>query len=255
MRKTALITGASSGIGKEFTKQLAHQDYNMVIVARRENLLKALAREITEVKVNIFAIDLTTDNAIEDLLKYLSEEQIQIDVLINNAGFGDYKRFDQADIGKLQNMIDLNIKALTDLTYYIGRQMLRRQTGYILNVASTAAFQPGPMMSVYFATKHYVLAFSEAIAHEWKNEGVIVTALCPGATQSEFFDHADMKDSNLVKQIKLPSSAAVARFGLKQLFKGKTVAIHGFLNKFLVFIGRFTPRNILTKITAKALEK
>ncbi|NBC58400.1 MAG: SDR family NAD(P)-dependent oxidoreductase [Bacteroidetes bacterium] len=255
MRKTALITGASSGIGKEFTKQLAHQDYNMVVVARRENLLKALAREITEVKVNIFAIDLTTDNAIEDLLKYLSKEQIQIDVLINNAGFGDYKRFDQADIGKLQNMIDLNIKVLTDLTYYIGRQMLRRQTGYILNVASTAAFQPGPMMSVYFATKHYVLAFSEAIAHEWKNEGVIVSALCPGATQSEFFDHADMKDSNLVKQIKLPSSAAVARFGLKQLFKGKTVAIHGFLNKFLVFIGRFTPRNWLTAITAKALQK
>ncbi|RRO13509.1 SDR family NAD(P)-dependent oxidoreductase [Flavobacteriaceae bacterium 14752] len=255
MRKTALITGASSGIGKEFAKQLAEQDYNLVIVARRENLLKALARELTKVKINIFTIDLTADNAIDDLLKYLAEEQIQVEVLINNAGFGDYNRFDQADISKLQNMIDLNIKVLTDLTYYIGRQMLRRQSGYILNVASTAAFQPGPMMSVYFATKHYVLAFTEALAYEWKDEGVLLSALCPGATQSEFFDHADMTDSNLVKKIKLPSSEEVARFGLKHLFKGKTVAIHGFLNKFLVFIGRFTPRNWLTAITAKALQK
>ncbi len=255
MRKTALITGASSGIGKEFAKQLAEKDYNLVIVARRDKLLKALARELSQVRVNIYTLDLTAENAIEDLLKYLSQEQIQIDVLINNAGFGDYDRFDQADIRKLQNMIDLNIKVLTDLTYYIGKQMIRRHSGYILNVASTAAFQPGPMMSVYFATKHYVLAFSEAIAHEWKNEGVIVSALCPGATQSEFFNHADMTDSNLVKQIKLPSSKAVARFGLKHLFKGNTVAIHGFLNKFLVFIGRFTPRNWLTAITAKALQK
>lgn len=255
MRKTALITGASSGIGKEFAKQLAEQDYNLVIVARREKLLQALARELTEVKVNIFAIDLTAENAIDDLLKYLSQEQIQIDVLINNAGFGDYDRFDQADISKLQNMIDLNIKVLTDLAYYIGRQMIRRHSGYILNVASTAAFQPGPMMSVYFATKHYVLAFTEAVAYEWKNEGVVLSALCPGATKSEFFDHADMTGSNLVKQIKLPSSEAVARFGLKHLFKGNTVAIHGFLNSFLVFIGRFTPRNLLTAITAKALEK
>lgn len=255
MNKTALITGASSGIGKEFALQLAEQGYNIVIVARRENLLKDLAKTLPKVKVNIFAIDLTSERAVDTLLKFLSQEKIKIDVLINNAGFGDYNRFDQADIRKLQNMIDLNIKVLTDLTYYIGRQMLRRQSGYILNVASTAAFQPGPLMSVYFATKHYVLAFTEAIAYEWKNEGVVLSALCPGATQSEFFNHADMRNSNLVKQIKLPSSEAVAYFGLKQLFKGKTVAIHGFLNNLLVFVGRFTPRNWLTTITAKALQK
>lgn len=255
MRKTALITGASSGIGKEFARLLAEQNYNLVVVARREKLLEALSDELTSVKVNIFTLDLTAENAIDDLLKYLSQEQIEIDVLINNAGFGDYNRFDKADIGKLQNMIDLNIKVLTDLTYYIGRQMIRRQSGYILNVASTAAFQPGPMMSVYFATKHYVLAFTEAVAYEWKNEGVVLSALCPGATKSEFFDHADMNGSNLVKQIKLPSSKAVAHFGLKHLFKKDTVAVHGFLNKFLIFIGRFTPRNLLTAMTAKALEK
>lgn len=255
MKKTALVTGASSGIGKEFTKLLAHQGYNLVIVARREKLLKALARELTEVRINVFAIDLTAENAINELMKYLSHEQIQVEVLINNAGFGDYDRFDQADISKLQNMINLNIKVLTDLTYYIGQQMLRRQSGYILNVASTAAFQPGPMMATYFATKHYVLAFSEAVAHEWKEEGVIVSTLCPGPTQSEFFNHADMTGSMMLKTVKLPSSEHVAKFGLKHLFNGKTVAVYGFLNKLLIFVGRFTPRNLLTAMTAKALKK
>lgn len=255
MKKTALITGASSGIGKEFAKQLADKNYNLVIVARRKKLLKALARELTHVKVNIITLDLTAENATDDLLTYLSREKIQISVLINNAGFGDYNRFDQADINKLQNMIDLNIKVLTDLTYYIGRQMIRQQSGYVLNVASTAAFQPGPMMSVYFATKSYVLSFSEAIAHEWKGDGVVVSTLCPGPTDSEFFDHAKMDGSKMMKSIKIPSSKQVAVFGLEQLFKKNTVAIHGFMNKLLVCIGRFAPRNVLTAMTAKALKK
>jgi short-subunit dehydrogenase len=255
MRKTALITGASSGLGKEFAKQLAEQDYNLVLVARRENLLKDLARTLSQVKVNIFAIDLTAKNATEDLIKYLSDENIYIHVLINNAGFGDYARFDQADIGKLQNMIDLNIKALTDLMYYASHQMIRRKEGYILNVASTAAFQPGPMMATYFATKHYVLALSEAVAYEWKSEGVKVTALCPGPTKTEFFNQADMNNSNMMKSMKLPSAAEVSKYGLESLFQGETVAVHGFLNKLLVFIGRLAPRNLLTKMTAKALQK
>lgn len=255
MRKTALITGASSGLGKEFAKQLADKDYNLVLVARRENLLKDIARKLSHVKVNIFAIDLTAVNAVEDLVKYLSDEKLSIHVLINNAGFGDYARFDQADIGKLQNMIDLNIKALTDLMYYISQQMIRRQSGYILNVASTAGFQPGPMMATYFATKHYVLALSEAVAHEWKSEGVKVCALCPGVTKTEFFNQADMKGSTMLKTLKLPSAEEVSRFGLENLFKGKTVAIHGFLNRFLVFTGRLAPRNTITALTAKALKK
>lgn len=255
MRKTALITGASSGLGREFAKQLAEQDYNLVVVARRENLLKDLARKHSQVKVTIYALDLTAKNAVEDLIKYLSDKKIYIHLLINNAGFGDYARFDQADIGKLQNMIDLNTKVLTDLMYYISQQMIRRQSGYILNVASTAAFQPGPMMATYFATKHYVLALSEAVAYEWKNHGVKVSALCPGPTKTEFFDHADMNNSTMMKSIKLPSAAEVSKFGLESMFKGKPVAVHGFLNKLLIFIGRFTPRNVLTAMTAKALEK
>jgi short-subunit dehydrogenase len=255
MRKTALITGASSGLGKEFAKQLANKNYNLVVVARRESLLVELKRTLSNVKVKVYTADLTSENAIDQLLKFLADEKIQIDVLINNAGFGDYARFDQANIGKLQNMIDLNIKVLTDLMYYIGNQMLRRQSGYILNVASTAAFQPGPMMATYFATKHYVLALSEAVAHEWKAEGIKVCALCPGATQTEFFDHADMYNSKMLKTLKLPSAENVAKFGLDALFKGKRVAIHGFLNKVLVFIGRLAPRNAITALTAKALEK
>lgn len=255
MRKTALITGASSGLGRAFAKQLAERDYNLVIVARRENLLKDLARKLSQVKVNIYAIDLTAENAVENLIKYLSDEKIFIHVLINNAGFGDYDRFDQADIGKLQNMIDLNVKVLTDLMYYISQQMIRRQSGYILNIASTAAFQPGPMMATYFATKHYVLALSEAVAHEWKNEGVKVCALCPGPTKTEFFDHADMNNSTMMKSIKLPSAEEVSKFGLEFMFKGKSLAVHGFINNLLIFIGRFTPRKVLTAMTAKALEK
>jgi short-subunit dehydrogenase len=255
MRKTALITGASSGLGKEFARQLADKDYNLVLVARRENLLKDLARKLSQVKVNVFAIDLTAENAIEDLIKYLADENLSVHVLINNAGFGDYARFDKADIGKLQNMIDLNIKALTDLMYYISQQMIRRKSGYILNVASTAAFQPGPMMATYFATKHYVLALSEAVAYEWKADGLKVSALCPGPTKTEFFNQADMNNSTMMKNIKLPSAEEVAAFGLEGLFKGKTVAVHGFLNRFLVFVGRLAPRNIITAMTAKALKK
>lgn len=255
MRKTALITGASSGLGKEFAKQLAKQNYNLVVVARRESLLIDLKRTLSNVRVKVYTADLTAENAIDKLLKFLSEEKLQIDVLINNAGFGDYARFDQADIAKLQNMIDLNVKVLTDLMYYVSQQMIRRQSGYILNVASTAAFQPGPMMATYFATKHYVLALSEAVAHEWKAEGVKVCALCPGATQTEFFDHADMYNSKMLKTFKLPTAEAVSKFGLNAMFKGKRVAIHGFLNKLLIFIGRLSPRNTMTAMTAKALEK
>jgi short-subunit dehydrogenase len=255
MRKTALITGASSGIGHEFAEQLAQQGYNLVIVARRKKLLLDLARKHTDVKVTVYAKDLTEEDAVEDLFKFISEQHIPISLLINNAGFGDYDRFDQADIGKLQNMIDLNIKVLTDLTYYFGQQMIRRQSGHILNVASTAAFQPGPMMAVYFATKSYVLSFSQAIAYEWKTKGVVVSALCPGPTDSEFFDHAEMKGSKMMKSIKLPTTKEVATFGLQQLFKKNTVAIHGFMNRILVFIGRLAPRNVLTAMTAKALKK
>ena len=255
MRKTALVTGASSGIGREFAKQLAAMDYNLVVVARRENLLIDLKRTLSNVKVNVYTADLTAEYAIDHLLKFLSEEKIQIDVLVNNAGFGNYNRFDEANISKLQNMIDLNVKVLTDLMYYIGNQMLRRQSGHILNVASTAAFQPGPMMATYFATKHYVLAISEAVAYEWKEKGVVVTALCPGPTMSEFFDHAEMTGSKMLKTMRLPSSKEVAKFGLDNMFKKKTVAVHGILNKVLIFIGRLAPRNVITKLTAKALRK
>jgi len=255
MKKTALVTGASSGIGREFAKHLAALDYNLVIVARREKLLIDLKRTLSNVKVYVYTKDLTAAHATDDLLKYLSQEKIQIDVLINNAGFGDYNRFDEADISKLQNMINLNIKVLTDLMYYIGNQMLHRKAGYILNVASTAAFQPGPMMATYFATKHYVLALSEAVAYEWKDEGVVVSSLCPGPTMSEFFEHADMTGSKMLKTMKLPTSNEVAKFGLDNMFNNKTVAVHGGLNKFLIFMGRFVPRNLITKLTAKAMKK
>jgi uncharacterized protein len=166
---------------------------------------------------------------------------------VNNAGFGDYGYFHEIDIEKEKQMIDLNIRTLTELTYLFGKDMVERKRGKILNVASTAAFQPGPFMAAYFATKHYVLAFSEAIAEEWASFGVKVTALCPGPTESGFSVAASATENQMFAK-KLPSAREVAEYGYRSLISGKRVAIHGKMNNFLAFIVRFTPRIVIVKI-------
>lgn len=181
-------------------------------------------------------------------------KDIAIDILINNAGFGDYGYFHEGNITKYSQMIDLNVRSLTELTYLFGKDMVERRHGRILNVASTAAFQPGPLMSVYYATKHYVLAFSEGIAEEWSDFGVTVTALCPGPTESGFQKTA-RAGANKIFSKKLPSSREVAEFGYKGLMARKRVIIHGFMNRIMAISVRFTPRNLIVKIVRSMQEK
>src|SRR5262249_36682107 len=155
--------------------------------------------------------------------------------------------FHEANWNKQAMMIDVNVRTLTQFCFLFGKEMVQRRSGKILNIASTAAFQPGPLMSVYYATKSYVLLFSEGIANEWKNFGVTVTALCPGPTASGFQAGASLEESKLVKGKKLPSAREVAQFGYDSLMEGKTVAIHGFMNRMLILAPRFMPRNLVTK--------
>ena len=222
--KTALITGASSGIGYELAKVHAAKQGNLVLVARREDKLNELKDELEKefgVQVLVLARDLIKPGVSEDIYTSVKEKGIRVDYLINNAGFGDFGFFHETEWEKEEAMIDLNMKVLTHLTKLFLPDMVKHGSGKIMNVASTAAFQPGPLMAIYYATKHYVLAFSEAIANELNGTGVTVTTLCPGATQSEFVDTANLKESLLFKRMKLATSEQVAKFGYKKMIKGK----------------------------------
>ncbi len=249
--KTALITGASSGIGIEFARVFAKNGYNLVVAARSEGKLNALARELEtahRVTVSVLPVDLSKPEAPEQVFAFTEKQGLTVDVLVNNAGFADFGEFYQADWAKNAEMIDLNVRTLTHLTHLFLPGMVARKSGRVLNVASTAAFQPGPLMSVYYATKAYVLSFSEAIANELKGSGVTVTALCPGATESGFQAKAAMEDSKLVKGKKLPTSQEVAEFGYEALLAGKTVAVHGTFNYLQSLAPRFLPRNFVTQL-------
>lgn len=175
--------------------------------------------------------------------------------MINNAGFGEFGCFIETSWEKEAAMIDLNIKTLTHLTKLFVKDMVSRGSGRIMNVASTAAFQPGPLMAIYYATKHYVLAFSEAISNELKGTGVTVTALCPGITQSEFQDTAGMNESMLFKRMKIATSKEVAEYGYKQMLAGKTVAVHGLMNRAMALLVRFAPRELVASVVRKLQEK
>ncbi len=258
MNKIALITGASGGIGYEFAIILAQHKYDLVLVARSEQKLLEIATEISSkynVKVKTFAKDLSDISTINSLYTTLKNDNIAINVLINNAGFGEFGFFKDIDWKKEEQMINLNITALTLLTKLFVKDMIVAKEGRILNVASTAAFQPGPLMAVYFATKAYVLSFTEAIANELKGTGVTITALCPGATESGFAKAASAEETSLFKNRKLPTSKEVALFGYKAMMNGKTVVIHGLLNKIMAFSVRFSPRKTVTMIARLMVSK
>ena len=254
--KTALITGASSGIGCELAKIHAAKGGNLVLVARNISKLDELKLELeTQFKVSVYTIgkDLSVVNAAFEVYKETKQQGIQVDYLINNAGFGDFGMFSETEWEKEHQMINLNITALTQFTKLYLQDMLKRKGGKIMNVASTAAFVPGPTMAVYCATKPYVLSFSEAVDNEVREFGVTITALCPGATQSGFIAAASAEESALFKGKKLPSSKEVAVFGYDAMIKGKAVVIHGLPNKILAFIVRFTPRKLVVKISRKVI--
>ena len=253
MKQTVLITGASSGIGYEMARIFASEWYNLVLVAGDRKALKILEAELPRTKITIIVKDLAQALSPKEIYEELNTQEIRVDILVNNAGFGDYGYFHEIDIEKEKQMIDLNIKALTELTYLFGRDMVKRWRGKILNVASTAAFQPGPLMSVYFATKHYVLAFSEGIAEEWEDFWVQVMALCPGPTETHFVKSANAWKNQMFKK-KLPTAREVAQFGYDSLIGGKRVAIHGFINRVTAQSVRFMPRNLITKMV-KIMQK
>ncbi len=255
---TTLITGASSGIGFEFAKICAQNKQNLVLVARSEGKLKELAEDLKKqfsISVHVIAKDLSNYHTALEIFNHCQQQNIQVDYLINNAGFGDFGFFCESDWAKQEQMINLNMMTLTYLTRVFLPGMVERKSGKILNVASTAAFQPGPMMSVYYATKAYVLSFSEAISNELEGTGVTVTCLCPGATESDFQNKAAMQESKLVKGKKLPSSKEVAEYGFQSMMTGKVVAIHGMMNYLLTNSIRFTPRALVLKIVRNMQNK
>ncbi len=246
--QTALITGASGGIGYEFAKLLARDCSTLVLVARNEGRLGDVKKELERafpVSVLIMGKDLSKAGAPEEIFRELESRKIAVDILINNAGFGDLGAFAETEWPKEEKMIAVNVTALTRITKLFLKGMVERKSGRIVNVASTAAFQPGPFMSVYYATKAYVLSFSEALACELKGTGVSVTALCPGPTATGFATAAEVGQSRLFRFVKPASATAVARTGYDAMKKGKPVVIHGFLNKFMAFSVRTAPRNLL----------
>lgn len=239
---TALVTGASSGIGLELVRLLAADGHDVVCVARSAARLDELVAELGGARA------LVADLADPDAAAKVASEVPEVDVLVNNAGIGDYGPFAEADTAKTIGMIQLNVTSLTELTRAYLPGMLERGQGRVLNVASTAAFQPGPLMATYYATKAYVLSFSEAVAEEVRGTGVTVTALCPGPTASGFQAGAEMEASKLVKGRSLPTAAEVAAFGHRAMLGGKVVAVPGVKNKLGAVSARFTPRPVARRV-------
>ncbi|HVP62065.1 MAG TPA: SDR family oxidoreductase [Myxococcaceae bacterium] len=255
---TVLVTGASGGIGAALAREYARHRHALVLVARSRGTLESIAEELRaahSVDVRTFVLDLATPGAADRLVAELDAVGIQVDVLVNNAGFALYGAFAETDWAKESEMLQLNVVTLTALTKRLLPGMLARRRGRILNLASTAGFLPGPLMAVYYATKAYVLSFSEALAEELRGSGVTVTALCPGPTRTGFQARAGMEASRLVSGKRLPDAAEVAREGYEGAERGATVVIPGLQNRLQVGLIRFLPRSMVSRIVHKAQER
>jgi short-subunit dehydrogenase len=240
----ALITGASAGLGVDFARQLGARGQRLVLAARRKDRLDALAAELGNARA--VDIDLSEADAVKRLMADLAAHGEHVELLVNNAGFGLTGRFAELDGKRQRQMIDLNCGALVELAHAVLPGMIERKQGRILNVASTAAFQPGPGMAVYFATKAFVLSFSEALHEEVKKQGVAVSALCPGPTATEFGEVAGFGPSNLLDKV-AADSPSVVRAGLAGFDKGKAIVIPGLMNKATAQANRFFPRSMVRK--------
>lgn len=250
-KKIALITGASSGLGYEMAKLFAKDGCHLVLVARSEEKLLELSQMLTkEYKVSTFIIvkDLSNPGAAGEIYNELAALNIDVNILVNNAGFGDHGAFATCDLERQLQMIQVNVNALVSLTGCFLPQMIAAGYGGILNIASVAGFQPGPYMSIYYATKSFVLSFSDALSYELKNTGVWVTTVCPGPTKTNF--GATAKANKLFKSFKLADASDVAYFAYRAFMNKQGVVIPGFLNNLMVFVQRFTPRMWAKKIVA-----
>jgi len=252
-RETALITGASSGIGLELARAAAADGFDLVLVARNREALEALARELHEAhgtEVRVVAKDLAAPLAPAEIFAELAGAGVRVEVLANNAGVGTWGRFDELDPEGEMRTVRVNVAALTHLTALLLPEMVRRGRGRVLNVASTAGFQPGPLMATYYASKAYVLSFSEALAAELAGTGVTVTVLCPGPTRSDFQRRAGMHRVRIASgTLAMQSCATVARAGWRGMKHGKRVVVPGWINKALVQSVRFGPRRLVSAIS------
>jgi uncharacterized protein len=249
--QTALITGASTGLGAEFARLFARDKNNLVLVARTGPKLNELADELRQqhgITVKTIPLDLGLPQASQNLFEETQRAGIHVDVLVNNAGYGRSGNFADIPLEESYGQIQLNITALTLLTRLYLSPMLERQSGKIMNVASTAAFQPGPLLAVYYATKAYVLSFSEALADELRNTNIRVTCFCPGATLTEFQKRAQTENSRLFRLAAMDAKT-VAADGYRALMAGKALAISGFKNWLVAESVRFAPRKMVTAIS------
>jgi uncharacterized protein len=250
---TTLITGASTGIGAAFARKLAARGRNVLLVARSEDKLIALCNELgrlTSIRAQYLALDLQQPDAAAQLLEETKKRELEIDMLINNAGFGSMGDFAKLDLDRELEMIQLNIRAVVDVTHRFLGPMRERKRGTIINVASTAGFQAVPYMATYAATKAFVLSFSEALAEENRLHGIHVMALCPGVTETNFFE-ASKIDRPPMRTIQ--TAEEVVDAALRGLARQKTVLISGWTNWFTVEAERFVPRSMVTKVAGKAL--
>ena len=249
--KTSVVTGGASGIGLELVKLLIEDNYKVFIVDNNKENLKKLEKSINPKHFVGIREDMSSLSSPEKIYRKLKDENIE--VLINNAGFGDYGKFHTTDWKKEEKMINLHVVNTTHLTKLFLKDMVKKNDGKIMNISSVAAFQPGPLMSLYYATKAYILHFTEAIANEVKDKNICISVLCPGQTKTNFQKNVSSKKNKIIFNVSCPEK--VAKYGYRALKANDTISIPGNFNKFLVFLNRLLPRSVVTKIVRYIQEK
>lgn len=255
--KTALITGGSRGIGFDIARVMAREQYNLILVSRNHSRLERVRDELTRsynVKIGIIARDLSERDAALKVYEQVKMHRVPVDVLVNNAGIGDFGMFSREDPVRISRMVNLNILALTELTRLFLPEMIERREGKILNVSSLAAFLPGPYMAVYYASKSYVKSFSEAINSELKGTGVMVTAVCPGLTKTGFQQEVGSENSAASRLSMMATSASVAEAAYKALIEGKEVVVPGIINSSIARASRIIPTRFKSHVIRKMQE-
>jgi hypothetical protein len=250
--KTALVTGASVGIGRDLAELFARAGHDLVLVARNRGQLEDLAAKLRRehgVEAHVMSKDLSMPGAGQEIFDQVEAAGLSVEFLVNNAGFGTNGPFIDADVTAQLAMIQVNIAALTHLTRLFLPEMLKRRSGRIMNLASVASFVPGPWMAVYYATKAYVLSFSEALATELRGTGVTVTVVCPGPTATEFGSRAGFTTTKLMTNSM--NSMRVAQIGYAAMMRGRRAVVTGWTNKILAFLPRFTPRFFAAAVTSR----
>ena len=253
----ALITGASYGIGREIARVLAKRGFNLVLIARSVDKLQIVSEDIENtygVNCHIINADLSISGAAEDIFNRVKDLGIQIDVLVNNAGFGKFGDFYKFGLDAYKKMIHLNVLTLTELTYLFGREMIRNKRGWILNVSSTAAFQPVPNFTVYAATKAYVKSFSNALYYQLREKGVVVSTLCPGPTKTNFGKTAETIGTHMFNPAGLMDPGTVSEIAIRGLFDRKVCIIPGFLNNILAFLAKIFPLSIVMYVANRIVK-